>query len=49
MEVRLIGTPPAALRAVPQEPTLEDGYLALVGPVADPGAHTERPSACVTQ
>ena len=32
LEVRLVGTPPAGLAAVPLEPTLEDGYLALVGP-----------------
>lgn len=32
IEVRLVGTPPPHLTVRPQPPTLEDGYLALIGP-----------------
>lgn len=34
LELRLVGTPPAGLAARPLGATLEDGYLALVGPGA---------------
>lgn len=36
LEVRLIGTPPPGLALIRMEPTLEDGYLTLVGPGARP-------------
>ncbi len=38
LEVRLVGTPPDGLATTPLAPTLEDGYLALVGPGALPAA-----------
>ncbi len=34
LEARLVGTPPAGLAVRPLPPTLEDGYLVLVGPGA---------------
>ncbi len=36
LEVRLVGAPPDGLTLTPLEPTLEDGYLAIVGPGAQP-------------
>lgn len=44
LDLRLVGTPPSDLALTPVEPTLEDGYLALVGSAArtEAGAKADR-------
>jgi len=44
LEVRLVGVPPASLAVTPLGATLEDGYLALVGPGALPAEVSASPT-----